>query len=325
MPKLTSILLATALVASSMPAAAQDWPTRPVTIVVPYGPGSGADVLGRILAPRMSELLGQSVIIENVAGAGGMIGSARIAKAQPDGYLSVIGTAGTHAQKSVSHQEAVLSAIGFFAGGDDRGSAVRADHAQGPAGGEFAAVHRLREGEPGQTEIRLARHRVRWTSGVRVAQQCDRRRRHTHSLSRRRAGDDRPDQRRDRLSVRGRCGRSFSARRQDDQADRIACARAARRSCRASRRAPSRACRISTPRPGMRCSCRRPRRRRSCRSSMPRQSAPCRLRSVRDRLRSIGAEPPTGERTSVDYMVKLVESDVKKWAAPIRAAKISVD
>jgi tripartite-type tricarboxylate transporter receptor subunit TctC len=47
--------------------------------------------------------------------------------------------------------------------------------------------------------------------------------------------------------------------------------------------------------------------------------------SVRDRLRSIGAEPPSGERTSVDYMVKLVEGDVKKWAAPIRAAKISID
>src|ERR1700688_5276901 len=67
------------------PAAAEDWPTRPVTMVVPFPPGGGTDVLGRIIGHRLSEILGQQVIIDNVGGAGGMIGSDKIAQATPDG------------------------------------------------------------------------------------------------------------------------------------------------------------------------------------------------------------------------------------------------
>ncbi len=74
------------------PANAQDWPTRPVTMVVPFPPGGGTDVLGRIIARRMSEILGQQVLVENVGGAGGMIGSARVAHAAPDGYQFVVGS-----------------------------------------------------------------------------------------------------------------------------------------------------------------------------------------------------------------------------------------
>jgi tripartite-type tricarboxylate transporter receptor subunit TctC len=73
-------------------AAAQDWPTRPVTMVVPFPPGGGTDVLGRIVGQRLSETLGQQVIIENVGGAGGMIGSARVVHASPDGYEFVLGS-----------------------------------------------------------------------------------------------------------------------------------------------------------------------------------------------------------------------------------------
>jgi tripartite-type tricarboxylate transporter receptor subunit TctC len=74
------------------PAAAQSWPTRPVTMVVPFAAGGGTDVLGRIVGRRLSEVLGQQVIIENVGGAGGMVGSARVAKAAPDGYQFVLGS-----------------------------------------------------------------------------------------------------------------------------------------------------------------------------------------------------------------------------------------
>jgi tripartite-type tricarboxylate transporter receptor subunit TctC len=74
------------------PAAAEDWPTRPVTMVVPFPPGGGTDVLGRIIARRLSEILGQQVIVENVGGAGGMIGSNKVAKATPDGYQFVLGS-----------------------------------------------------------------------------------------------------------------------------------------------------------------------------------------------------------------------------------------
>jgi tripartite-type tricarboxylate transporter receptor subunit TctC len=74
------------------PAGAEDWPTRAVTMVVPFPPGGGTDVLGRIVGRRLSETLGQQVVIENIGGAGGMIGSARVAKATPDGYQFVLGS-----------------------------------------------------------------------------------------------------------------------------------------------------------------------------------------------------------------------------------------
>ena len=74
------------------PAAAQSWPSRPLTMVVPFAAGGGTDVLGRIVGRRLSEVLGQPVIIENVGGAGGMVGSARVAKAPPDGYQFVLGS-----------------------------------------------------------------------------------------------------------------------------------------------------------------------------------------------------------------------------------------
>src|SRR5712691_7621041 len=73
-------------------AAAQSWPSRPVTMVVPFAAGGGTDVLGRIIGRRLSEVLGQQVVIENVGGAGGMVGSARVAKAAPDGYQFVLGS-----------------------------------------------------------------------------------------------------------------------------------------------------------------------------------------------------------------------------------------
>jgi tripartite-type tricarboxylate transporter receptor subunit TctC len=79
------------------PAVGQNWPTRPMTMVVPFASGSSSDIVGRIVAPRMSELLGQQVVVENVGGAGGMTGANRVAKAAPDGYQFVLGTGGTHA------------------------------------------------------------------------------------------------------------------------------------------------------------------------------------------------------------------------------------
>ena len=74
------------------PAAAESWPARPLTMVVPFAAGGGTDVLGRIIGRRLSEILAQQVIIENVGGAGGMVGSARVAKAPPDGYQFVLGS-----------------------------------------------------------------------------------------------------------------------------------------------------------------------------------------------------------------------------------------
>ncbi len=68
------------------PAAAQNYPTRPITLIVPYPPGGGVDLMGRLVGQRLSAALGQQVVIENRGGAGGMIGTRDLAKAAPDGY-----------------------------------------------------------------------------------------------------------------------------------------------------------------------------------------------------------------------------------------------
>jgi tripartite-type tricarboxylate transporter receptor subunit TctC len=87
-----AMLLIAGMAACSNPAVAETWPARPLTMVVPFAAGGGTDVLGRILGRRLSEVLGQQVIIENVGGAGGMVGSARVVKAPADGYQFVLGS-----------------------------------------------------------------------------------------------------------------------------------------------------------------------------------------------------------------------------------------
>ena len=77
------------------PATAQDFPARPIRIVVPFAPGGGNDVFARHLASRMSEVLKQQVMVENKAGAGGTIGSDIVAKSAPDGYTLLLGHTGT--------------------------------------------------------------------------------------------------------------------------------------------------------------------------------------------------------------------------------------
>jgi tripartite-type tricarboxylate transporter receptor subunit TctC len=77
---------------------AEDWPTRPLTMINPFAAGGPNDVLARLFAQRMGEILGQTIIIENVGGAGGMNGADRVAKAAPDGYTFLQGTVGTQAQ-----------------------------------------------------------------------------------------------------------------------------------------------------------------------------------------------------------------------------------
>jgi tripartite-type tricarboxylate transporter receptor subunit TctC len=75
-----------ASIASSATVIAQDYPSQPLVWIAPSSPGSGFDVVARIIAPKLSEVLGQSVIVENITGAGGTIGAARAAEADPDGY-----------------------------------------------------------------------------------------------------------------------------------------------------------------------------------------------------------------------------------------------
>jgi tripartite-type tricarboxylate transporter receptor subunit TctC len=91
------------------------WPDRPLTMVVPLAAGSGIDVLARVLTPRLSEILGQAVIVENVTGAGGTTGAVRVARAAPDGFQFLLGGTGTHAYTQALYQHPPYDALNDFA------------------------------------------------------------------------------------------------------------------------------------------------------------------------------------------------------------------
>ena len=95
-------------------ALAEDFPIRPLTMVIPFSAGGPTDVLGRVVAARMSEVLGQQVVVENVGGAGGMNGSYRISNAAPDGYQFVLGTVGTHAQGQTLYKKPLYNSLTDF-------------------------------------------------------------------------------------------------------------------------------------------------------------------------------------------------------------------
>ena len=107
-------LLAAAMFAFSASASAQKFPDRSMTMIIPFAAGGPTDVLGRVIAGRMSELLGQNVVVENIGGAGGMTGSARVANAAPDGYQFLVGTVGTHAQGQTLYKHPLYNAVTDF-------------------------------------------------------------------------------------------------------------------------------------------------------------------------------------------------------------------
>jgi tripartite-type tricarboxylate transporter receptor subunit TctC len=102
------------LLALTGAAAAEDFPARPMTMVIPFAAGGPTDLLGRVIAARMGDILGQTVVVENVGGAGGMNGSKRVADASPDGYTVVLGTVGTHAQNQSLYKHPIYNAATDF-------------------------------------------------------------------------------------------------------------------------------------------------------------------------------------------------------------------
>src|ERR1700716_511442 len=85
-----------ALCAVAAPVRAQDYPNHSVTVVVPFPAGGPSDVVARIVADQMGKVLGQTLVIENVGGAGGTLASSRVAAAAPDGYTLLAGSMGSH-------------------------------------------------------------------------------------------------------------------------------------------------------------------------------------------------------------------------------------
>lgn len=114
--------LALLLVTASIAAQAQDYPTRSITMIVPFAAGGPTDVIARIVSAHMAQTLGQTIIIENVVGAGGTTGATRAARAANDGYTLITGHMGTHAAsvplypKLAYHPEKDFEPVGLLAG-----------------------------------------------------------------------------------------------------------------------------------------------------------------------------------------------------------------
>jgi tripartite-type tricarboxylate transporter receptor subunit TctC len=98
-----ALLVAAAI--SPAAASAQTYPSRPIVMVVPFAAGGTFDVMGRIMAVRMSELLGQQIVVENTTGAGGIVGVNRVVNAAPDGYTLLLGSTGTHAYNQTIYKK----------------------------------------------------------------------------------------------------------------------------------------------------------------------------------------------------------------------------
>jgi tripartite-type tricarboxylate transporter receptor subunit TctC len=96
-------------------ASAQTYPGKPITLVVPFSPGSTTDILGRILASNLSDTIGQRVIVDNRSGAGGNIGTEHVARAAPDGHTIVLGTVSTHAINASVYSKLPYDPIKDFA------------------------------------------------------------------------------------------------------------------------------------------------------------------------------------------------------------------
>jgi tripartite-type tricarboxylate transporter receptor subunit TctC len=95
-------------------AQAQNYPSRPITVIVPFPAGGPSDVVARIVTEQMGKLLGQSLIIENIGGAGGATGALRVAKAAPDGYTFLLGNSGTHTYSQLLTKKPPYDAVADF-------------------------------------------------------------------------------------------------------------------------------------------------------------------------------------------------------------------
>ena len=109
-----AVLALAAVTLTALPAHAA-WPDKPITLVVPWAPGGSTDILARLLAEQLTRTLGQTVIVDNKAGASGNIGSSIVAKAKPDGYTFLVGSMSTHAMNPALFAQMPFKSIDDFA------------------------------------------------------------------------------------------------------------------------------------------------------------------------------------------------------------------
>ena len=182
---------------------AQGYPTRPITVVVPFPAGGPSDVVARIVAEQMGKVLGQTLVIENVGGAGGTIGSARVASASPDGYTLLAGSMGSHVSAPVLTPNVKYDSsrdfepIGFTA----HAPAVIVARKDFPANDLRAFLGQPEEERRGR-EAGAWRHRRLLAHGLPAVHGGDRHQADARRLSRNRSGDERPGRRTRRFLLR---------------------------------------------------------------------------------------------------------------------------
>src|SRR5262245_46854702 len=108
MPNLLKLVVAVALSLAAFPAFAQTYPSRSITLIVPYPPGGGVDAMARVVAERLSGALGQQVVVDNRGGGSGLVGTRVVQKAAPDGYTLLLGHTG-----SISINPSLYANAGF--------------------------------------------------------------------------------------------------------------------------------------------------------------------------------------------------------------------
>ena len=259
---LPTMAAAFVLIAGVAPAPAQDYPTQNIKMIISFGPGGGSDIIGRIVAQRLQEKLGQNVVVENRAGAGGLLGNEAIANSPKDGYTIGVQTAGQIIAAAMTKQVRFDAVEAFDWIGQIATAGllivVRPDFAlQG-----HQVAGRGRQGQSRQDQLREPRLR-RDAASVRRAVQAGRRHQHDAGAVPHFAGSAcgaaveehrRAVRHHHRAARPGRVRPGARARRSP--------ARTASRRCRTCRPRPSPAsCRTTTSPPGTACSGRR-----ACRS-----------------------------------------------------------
>ena len=185
---------------------AQAYPTKPVHMIISFPPGSATDIVGRIVAQKLSEYWGQPVVAENRGGAGGTIASAIVAKAAPDGYTLLVDSSGHAVDAGVLRQASLRYAQGFRRNCAVRRPAQRAGGGSRIQDQDRGGPDRGGQGQSGQDQFRFRRHRQRHPPQPGEIQAGGRHRRHAHPLQGNAGGDHRPARRARRILFRADLG-----------------------------------------------------------------------------------------------------------------------
>ena len=210
MKRLGMIVLAALCVAMGAAQAQDKYPTKPVKVVVPFGPGSATDIVIRIVGEHMRPILGQPFVIENKPGAFGIIAIEEMARSRPDGYTLQVGNPGTNVLTPIIYKKKMQDRLRQGRRHGDaarRGPARARRHHQGFCAEDLRRVHRLCQGQSRQGALRQRRHRQQQSLRHRSLRQMGGHRARPHPQQGRRRGDHQRSGQRRRPGGAGQCGK----------------------------------------------------------------------------------------------------------------------